>query len=214
MAGNQIPGVIGTTAPSARKGGEPEVAPPMAGLDLPGPVGVDGAIPQQSVTRTVVAVTKDWEPPNPSTTPEIVVGGDTLEQVAQELSVLPEWGDGGGMLRSDRIPAGISESITVTLHANLLKRLPRWTNYAQASVAVKAEWDRMIGNLDRHEQHHVDIAIEEADNLAVDLIGVEISQIANMVTAANRVIHERQVQYDADTNNGEDEGVTLNFSIV
>jgi len=215
MAGNKVPGVLGTKTPSVRKQGGSVTPSPMGGVDLRGPVGGDNAAPMQAViTRTVVAVNKDWEPPGVRTTPAIVVRGNTLERVARALSELPEWGDGGGMLRAERIPPGTSEEVTVTLHANLHKRLPRWVQYSGASEAVKAEWDRMMVNLERHEQHHVDIAIEEADNLATALIGVEVREIAETVTEANREMHDRQVEYDTDTNHGQNEGVTLDTSIT
>lgn len=214
MAGNKIPGVLGTKTPSVRKQGGPVSPSPMGGVDLRAPVGADNAVPMQTITRTVVAVIKDWEPPGVRTTPAIVVRGNTLEQVGRALNELPEWGEAGGRLRAARIPAGTSEEVTVNLHANLHKRLPTWAQYTSASVAVKAEWDRMMVALERHEQHHVDIAIEEANNLATALIGVEISEIADSVTEANREMHDRQVKYDTDTNHGQDEGVTLDTSIT
>ena len=212
MAGSEERGVRGMNAPPARKHGVMNNPPVLAGIDWPGPIGVDDAAPM-TITRTVVRVIKDWEPPKPKTTPAIKVRGKTLEEAARQLDALPEWGEGGGRLRADRIPAGTSEEVTVTLHANLIKRLPHWVGYQQASKAAQAEWDRMMGNLTKHETRHVKIAIEEANTLAQSLIGEEISKIARMVTDANRAMLDRQVKYDKDTSNGQDEGVTLDISI-
>lgn len=203
--GDRLPGVEG-------------MDPPMAGdwvnnLGVPGRAQelfpVTGLEPLQarSPDRIITAVTNDWTPPQPRATPEIVVRGATLAEVAAALDRLAEWGEAGGSLRTDRVPVGTSASVTVAIHANLVFRLPRWANYANASPAAKAEWDRMIGFLRAHEQRHLDIAIEEANNLARDLVGQEIGQIPSMVTEANRRMHDRQVELDNNTDHGARPGV-------
>jgi hypothetical protein len=189
----------------------------QGGAVVPGPIGLDGAIPMGG-QRIVAKVVKDWDPPKPRTTPEIVVGGKTLADAGRELDKLSEWGEGGGMLRTDSIPAGNSTDLTVKAHANLVHRLPRWTGYGAASTAAKAEWDRMVAKLKAHEDRHMEIAIEEADRLARDLVGVEIGDIADMVTEANRRMAKRQQELDTDTQNGSKPGVafgdvTLDISI-
>ena len=175
---------------------------------VPGPVGLNAG------DRNITVVIKDWVPPAPRTTPEIVVGGATLADVFDELNRLPEWGQAGGMLRTDRVPVGTSPTVTVHVHANLVFRLPRWTGYAHASAAAKAEWDQMFAKLRAHEQRHLDNAIEEADNLAAALNGEEIGRIAQLVTDANRTLHQRQVQLDADTDHGAKSGVPFGDVIL
>lgn len=214
--GERVPGVEGLRPLFAGERSDTDQWPgrakeisPVTGLEAPIPLTTD---------RIITAVTKDWEPPSPRVTPETVVRGRTLEAVAADLSRLSEWGEGGGMLRVDRVPVGKTASVTVVGHANLVFRLPRWANYATASTAAKAEWDRMMGFLRAHEQRHLDIAIEEANNLASELIGQEIGQIASLVTAANGRMNTRQMELDASTNNGSRAGVpygdvTLDLSI-
>ncbi len=85
--------------------------------------------------------------------------------------------------------------------------MPNWVNYNSASSAKKASWDRMFEKLGIHEDRHVEIAIEEADRLAADLVGKDISKIAPMVTAANKRILKRQQALDRETNHGSKEGV-------
>lgn len=218
MAGPTPPGPLGsdplsTDLPQARVG-----FPPGAGFHQPGPAGGD-PIPLAEGDRIVTAVTKDWVPPTPKTTPEIIVRGDTLEAVANELNALPEWGRGGGFLRTDRVPVGTSPTVTVAIRANLIKVLPRWTKFDKASVAVRAEWNRMLAKLTIHEQRHMEIAIEEAENLATSLKGVEIGEIADLVTAANQTMQTRQDELDTDTDHGAKTGVPfgdvfLDISIV
>jgi uncharacterized protein DUF922 len=161
----------------------------------------------QPLRRIVTHVTKDWDPPHPRTTPEILIQGRTLEEAAQALNRLPEWGEGGGRLRVDRIPSGRSAEVTAHIHANLLKRLPRWAGYARASQAAKDAWDGMLAKLEEHEQRHVDIAIEAAERLAQDLVGREVADVAQLVTDANAEMQRRQVEMDADTDHGARENV-------
>jgi Bacterial protein of unknown function (DUF922) len=209
--------LLGTeTGPTSGTSDEP-LAPDI-GAEMPGPIGLDTRRRRVVVRRIIATVGKDWEPPNPTTTPEITVRGATLADAANELNALPEWGQGGGQLRADPIPAGTSTDIHVNLHGNLVRRLPQWTGYDRASSAARAEWDRMMEKLGAHEDRHMAIAVEEADQLAADLVGREISEIAAMVTAANRRMKRRQDQLDADTEHGAKTGVqygdvTLDVSI-
>jgi len=201
----RIPGVTGTDPTVGGSGTNQGNVLPHSGMVVPGPLG-DDAIPLAD--RIITVVTKDWEPPSPRTTPEIVVGGTTLAQAGAALDRLEEWGQGGGMLRTDPVPVGTSAAVTVHVRANLVFRLPRWTGYNRASTAAKAEWDQMLAKLRIHEQRHMDIAIEEANNLAAALNGKEISDIRQLVTDANNTLHQRQVQLDNDTDHGAKSGVT------
>ncbi len=179
---------------------------PNAGGSVTGPVGTDSAV--TLVDRIIARVVKDWDSPNPNTTPWVEVPGATLADVGAALDANDEWGQGGGRLRSDRIPVGTSTNLTIQLHGNLQRRVARWRNYATASAAAKAEWDRMIGKLTAHEQRHMDIAIEEFDKVAADLVGKDIDQIVSLVTAANAAAETRQHQLDTSTDHGSRRGVT------
>src|SRR5581483_10416291 len=114
--------------------------------DAPGPSGVDDPIPLD-VQRIISRIDKDWDPPNPTTTPDIIVHGRTLADVGQALQQLGEWGQGGGSIRSEPIAAGTSTNLTVKMYAGLIYRLPTWTGYSGASAAAQAEWDRMFAKL-------------------------------------------------------------------
>jgi hypothetical protein len=174
--------------------------------DLPGPTGIDDPIPLD-IQRIIASIDKDWITPNPRTTPDIVVHGKTLADVGQQLNQLSEWGEGGGQIRSDPIPPGNTTNLTVKLYAGLVYRLPSWQGYPAASAAAQAEWDRMFAKLKAHEDRHLQNAIEEADKVASDLIGKDISRIARMITDANRRMAARQQKLDNDTQNGSKPGV-------
>lgn len=204
MGGNRTPGPEGTRPQIS---GHKDGPATRAGAGFAPATGSDAPVPLQ-VQRIIARVNKDWEPASPRTSPDIVVNGQTLQEVADQLNGLREWGEGGGAIRSEPIPAGTSTDLTVSLHANLVFRLPTWTRYNRASAAAKREWNRMMEKLRAHEQRHVDIAVEEANALAEDLVGREISEIADKVTAANRTMQQRQDQMDTDTEHGAKQGVT------
>jgi hypothetical protein len=206
MGGVRV-GILGTDAGARdRSAGSDDI---LGGGAPPRVLGVDEAIALDSIQRIISKVTKDWDPPNPRTTPPIVVGGATLEKAAEQLNRLSEWGQGGGSLRTESIAAGTSTNLTVTMHANLVRRLPTWSGYTRASAGAKAEWDRMVRKLAVHEDRHVAIAIEEAEQLAKDLVGREISDIAQMVTDANARMQARQDELDdpSHTDHGAKPGV-------
>ncbi len=199
MGGTKSP-VLGIDVPANTS---PTDDPLLPGTGTAGTIGIDE--PEALAASTVAAVIKDWEPtPSPKTTPEIVVTGKTLEEVGRQLNRLPEWGQAGGALRNDPTSGN---NATVNLHGHLVYRLPRWTNYDSASGAVQQEWNKMFRKLTAHEDRHLEIAIEEGNQLAADLIGVDVSKVASMVTAANGRMAQRQKQLDDDTDHGAKAGV-------
>jgi hypothetical protein len=203
--GDKTPGVLGMKPSAVAGGNELLNVPPGSGFVDPGPSGVDSPVPM--VARIIAQVDDDWHPPAPDTSASVEITGATLADVGAVLQTLDEWGQGGGALRADPIPVGTSTNLTVTLHGNLLKRLPQWNDYSSASTAAKREWDRMLQKLSAHEQRHMEIAIEHGDALAKDLVGKDIDQIAKMVTAANAEMAKDQRKLDHDTDHGKRQGV-------
>ncbi len=162
-------GILGLDGDIRTGNSQPTDADLFGGGDAPGTLG-SNAVALDDGRALSPRSTKDWEPPQPDESP-IVVGGASLEQAARALNAQGEWGKGGGQLRTERIGAGNSTDLTVTMHANLVHRLPKWTGYDKASAAAKAEWDQMVVHLKAHEDRHLAIAIEEADKLAKELVG-------------------------------------------
>lgn len=208
MGNQRVPGPTGSAPADSGSSGSTDLPAPVprGGFAMPGPGGVERPVPLD-VTRTVRDVVKDWDAARPKDTQDIPVSGKNLAGVAEALNRLSEWGQGGGALRTGAVPPGNTTEVTVTLHANLKLRLPRWKEYDKASAPAKAEWDRMIRKLKAHEQRHVDIAVEEAEKLANDLFGREIGEIARMVTGANKALKDRQDRLDTDTESGSKPGV-------
>jgi len=189
MSGNRIPGPIGTDPALNDESVAGKGIVPGGGWVDARPLGQEpDSIPM--VARIIIKVTKDWDPPAPDITPWVEAPGSTLADVSAALQANDEW-----------------TNLTVTLHGNLELRVAEWIDYAKSSVAAKKEWDRMSGKLMAHEQRHVDIAIEEFDKVASGLIGKDIDHIPPMVTAANAAAAKQQKQLDKDTNHGSRKGV-------
>jgi hypothetical protein len=197
--GGSKDGVLGVRPPNTGLGVDSD---DVLGIgDLPGPIGIDEPIPLDTA-RIIAKVNKDWDPPRPNGDPEIIVRGATLEQAGRDLDTMDEWGQAGGSIRAEKIEAGTSTNLTIELHAGLIYKLPTWLGYQNASAAAKAEWDRMLAKLKAHEDRHLEIAIEEANKVASELIGKDIAEIARRVTSANRRMAQRQKKLDDDTNHG------------
>lgn len=85
MAGSIIPGTLGmdpfSTGTQSRQG-------TLFNNSTPGSIG-SNATPL-AVKRIIASVTKDWEPPNPRTTPAITINGKTLAEAAASLNRLSE----------------------------------------------------------------------------------------------------------------------------
>lgn len=214
MTGQRVPGVLGSDSSTTGAIDDGSLSSKSSKFFPPGPLGGDdnGAVPLD-VTRTIKDVVKDWVPPAPTKT-DIIINGKTLEDAAKELNKREEWGQGGGRLLNDAVGVGVSPDVTVKLHANLVLRMPKWTGYEKASPAAKAQWDQMVAKLKVHEDRHVAIAIEEANNLASALVGHEINDLAQMVTDANKTMNDRQIELDTITEHGSKEHVPFGDVIL
>lgn len=208
MAEERKPGPLGTTPASGGVSGFDEADQTAGGSTQPGPLGVD-VDADPLADRAVTRVDCDWVPtPKPNTTP-IEVTASNLADLAALLAKLPEAGEGGGRLRADDVKPGTSAEATVSLHGNLVNRAVKWIGYDNASAAARAHWDTVLANLKRHENRHMEIAIEEGNALASLLIGHKIGStptIADKVSAANDKMKKRQEELDDDSDHGKKQG--------
>src|SRR5437868_2975511 len=155
MADGLVPGPLGVSPHNLNVNDPIPPGPATSSFVTPGPLGAD-LEPEPLADRFVTKVDVDWDPTPQPDTAAISVSGATLADLATNLAQLPEAGKGGGKLRADPIPVGTSAGVTVTLHGNLVNKVVDWTDYPNASAAAKAEWDRVLKNLKRHEQRHME----------------------------------------------------------
>jgi hypothetical protein len=176
----------------------------LGGGDPPGTLGISDPIAMS--TDTIEDVRKDWDKDSPKDTRTFKVLTGTIDDVYATLSKMGEWGEGGGILKLD-FPPDFARSHSVTLSANLIRRLPQWRDYDKAGDAEKKVWNRMFRKLTDHEDRHVEIAVEEAVKLADALVGQTRAQADKATAAANRSLAGRQRKLDTETHHGAKEGV-------
>lgn len=198
--GERTPGVVGLDPFENDPGTGEENPTRRGGFIDQGPGGIDAPIPLAD--RIITVVEDDWHPPSPDETPTVELTGKTLAEVVAQLNRMNEWGKGGGSLRNESVPVGTSASVIVKLKGNLVRRMPHWKNYDSASEKAQRAWNHMFRKLMDHEQRHMDIAVEQGDALAAELVGKEIGKLADLVTKYNGKMATAQQKLDADTDNG------------
>ncbi|MGB7989629.1 MAG: DUF922 domain-containing protein [Candidatus Methylophosphatis roskildensis] len=208
MADDRKPGPLGFTPASANSSGFDSGGPVTGGFTSAGPLGFDVEA-DPLADRLITRVDRDWVPtPKPKNDP-IKVTAANLADLAKALSQLPEAGEGGGRLRADAVAAGTSAEASVSLHGNLINRVVEWIGYSSASPAAQAHWDQVLANLKRHEQRHMEIAIEEGDALATLLVGHKVGStpsVTDKVSTANDKMAARQKELDDDSDHGKRKG--------
>ena len=115
--------------------------------------------------------------------------------------------------RNDGQGCRISD-VTVALDVTII--LPVWDIPHDASPALRAEWDRFLGALERHELGHRAIALDGAQRLAQTLERMRGRSCTDLRTAAEYASRDEaaatraaQVAYDDSTSHGIKQGTSL-----
>jgi hypothetical protein len=132
-----------------------------------------------------------------------------------QMNARGEWGMGGardiaytsGIVRED----GIVSSVTIT--ATLFTTLPNWTQLSSKPQAVQDEWNRMLGALRGHENHHVSIGRTHLEGLRTALAAIHEDDLATTWSEKMTALQNAQDEYDASTTNGQTEGVVLDYGV-
>ncbi|HSY80493.1 MAG TPA: DUF922 domain-containing protein [Gemmatimonadaceae bacterium] len=112
--------------------------------------------------------------------------------------------------RSDGSGCRISD-VTVALDVTII--LPVWDIPRDASPALRTEWERFLGALERHELGHRAIALEGAEQLAQALERIHGRSCDQLHTAAEYASRDEaaatraaQIAYDDSTSHGIKQG--------
>jgi predicted secreted Zn-dependent protease len=115
--------------------------------------------------------------------------------------------------RSDARGCRIS-GVTVALEVTII--LPVWDIPRDASAALRAEWDRFLGALERHELGHRAIALAGAEQLTRALERIHGRSCEALHTAAEYASRDEaaatraaQIAYDDSTSHGIKQGTSL-----
>ncbi len=164
---------------------------------------------QRDEATTAITLTLG-EPQNGTYT----VDGADLEAAGNQMNRRGEWGQGGarnivatpGAANAD----GILTSITIT--AVLFTTLPIWSRLASKPERVRNEWNRMLGALRGHEDHHVSIARTHLEELRTSLVGTSEAAFQSVWRGKMTALQAAQAAYDTSTTNGQTEGVMLDLN--
>jgi predicted secreted Zn-dependent protease len=115
--------------------------------------------------------------------------------------------------RSDGRGCRISD-VTVALEVTII--LPVWDIPRDASAALRVEWDRFLGALERHELGHRAIALSGAEQLAQALERIHGRSCDALHSAAEYASRDEaaatrvaQIAYDDSTSHGIKQGTAL-----
>ncbi len=115
--------------------------------------------------------------------------------------------------RGDSRGCRISD-VTVALDVTII--LPAWDIPRDASAALRAEWDRFSGALERHELGHRSIALAGAQRLAQTLARLRGRTCDDVKTAAEYASRDEaaatrasQIAYDDSTSHGIKQGTSF-----
>ncbi len=141
------------------------------------------------------------------------VTGRTLAEVAAQLNP-SEWGRctyhySYSFETTNRRATRVDITLTLTI------LMPRWQGegWDNASAAAKAEWNRMIAALRAHEEGHAEIARRWAPVFKDRLLNQLQGNLQQRFNQTLRQADAEQRQYDADTQHGRTQGVSLDTSI-
>lgn len=155
-----------------------------------------------------------------------VIHGGSVEQLAAQMQALgPHDADeiAPALTRSDRRVSlefrgdargcRISD-VTVALDVTII--LPVWDVPRDASAALRAEWDRFLGALERHELGHRAIALAGAQKLDQTLERIHGHSCDELHAAAEyasrdeaAATRDAQIAYDKSTDHGIKQGTSL-----
>jgi len=82
------------------------------------------------------------------------------------------------------------------------------------SPAAQAEWRRMLGSLEGHENEHAEIARRWAPTFQERLLGQRESRLQQRFDQTLRKAKKEQKQFDRRTRHGQTQGVSLDTSIL
>ena len=84
---------------------------------------------------------------------------------------------------------------------------PRWRDPQRAPYALLQGWQDYLNGIARHEQHHVDIVVENADRVKQAIIQAGCGKAKDAAQQAYEEIVFLQNQYDKETDHGRLEGI-------
>ncbi|MCB1340929.1 MAG: DUF922 domain-containing protein [Pseudooceanicola sp.] len=149
---------------------------------------------------------------SPSTT-QYAVSGKSIKGVYDALAKRKFWGRyrSNGSAKMEFAYDGCLKKITVK--AAPVITMPKWAEYSKMTKEQKAEWDKMWGLLNTHENNHHDIFTKGMKTLLDNIEPLKQKEANTYWTDENKTIQDAQDTYDTSSAHGVNEGVSLDASV-
>ena len=128
----------------------------------------------------------------------------TLAEVARLVAGRTEAGRCGWKMTygyDDTDREGKPRGLTVTLELEI--ELPRWVGRDTAPAAERAEWDRFLAALSRHEDGHVEIAARGAQRMHDRIAGARAARADAIYQDETQKTQDESDRYDTRTAHGQ-----------
>lgn len=135
------------------------------------------------------------EPATHVTTTYYAITGTTAAELKSQMQSLGPHGHWAHTVWSVQWSDACRVSLTISF------AYPRWTNQASAPTALRAQWNRMIGSLQAHEQGHAAHGRSAARE-------IEQSRCRDPRSVIDKWAQQDRT-YDAQTDHGRSQGVAL-----
>ena len=136
--------------------------------------------------------------------------GHTLEQVAHQIEQQAEAGHTHWVTRWHVMERNDDHTIKrAEVEVWLEITMPHWAEYASATPAEQAEWDRFVQALQAHEDGHVEIVRQYTENADVMLEGLSEHDATQQWQTNDQALQQASNAYDTSNDHGRNAGTTI-----
>lgn len=143
------------------------------------------------------------------------VGGKTLEDVLNAINARSqaEAAQVSWTLPKPKLKEAGGKVTEASVTVPITMEMPNWTGASGAGKNVKAEWDRVMAALRKHEDGHVALVHEHFDGLADKMLGLSRKEAEALFDKAGKDLQKASDAYDAKTKHGETQGAVIDLDV-
>jgi hypothetical protein len=97
---------------------------------------------------------------------------------------------------------------------DLVKKMPKWKQFDDQCDAVKKEWNRFFGALDKHENNHLAKYVTPYTNVHSKLLGISEDKANAKFDAIDKAANKDNEDYDTATDHGQNESPSTKINFV
>lgn len=143
------------------------------------------------------------------------VGGKTLEDVLNAINARnqAEAAQVSWTLPKPKLKEAGGKVTEASVTIPITMEMPNWTGASGAGKNVKAEWDRVMAALRKHEDGHVALVHEHFDGLADKMLGLSRKDAEALFDKTGKDLQKASDAYDAKTKHGETQGAVIDLDV-